>query len=349
MIEISDGVTQKTICLLLAATQYAVSKHATKIGVAPEITKSKKHPRFTLEKTQKIIRSMISDKLDPKKKKISFVNFKGGTGKTSLSFQVSAHLALMGFRVLAVDTDPQGHLTNSLGFYNNHDCMTLNDVVTKKMSLSSIILPVYEGLDCVPSNLSMTRLEKELWMRPKREDCLNVIFSEVVDEYDYIIFDANPNINILNQNVMMASDYLCIVTETAPYSLLGMKMLMEDIDSFFFQMGVSKPPMLVIPNKYEDRTTTSLEAMAVLFRDYGENMIQNFAVRRCEEFNVAAKNCLPLAFFASYNSKALEDVIDLVKSIVAKTTVVKTGFESDSSIKRFLGQDDISVERQLVA
>ena len=68
------------------------------------------------------------------KKKFAFYNFKGGTGKTSICFQVATHIALMGYNVLVIDTDPQGHLSTSCGFPNDDSFLTLYDFLIRKIN-----------------------------------------------------------------------------------------------------------------------------------------------------------------------------------------------------------------------
>ena len=245
-----------------------------------------------------------------------FYNFKGGTGKTSVCFQVSTHLALMGFRVLVVDCDPQAHLSTSLGFDSTHENPTLSDVVMETVSVDRAIQNVYEGLDCIPSNLSLTRLEVILNDLPKREERLKILFEPLKDRYDFIIFDSNPTISLLNRNILVCSDIITIVCETQPYSLNGLKLLMEDMVKFFKNMQLVFPKILLVPNKYEDRSSNAAEAMTVLRKYYVEYMLVDFAIRRSEDVNTSAKLSLPLAFFVRSNSIAMEDFSDLIHSIL---------------------------------
>ena len=196
--------------------------------------------------------------------------------------------------------------------------LLLYDVINGTIDVTEAIVEIYPGLDCIPSNLALTRLEVTLNDLPKREERLRIVLEPLRLEYDFIIFDTNPTISLLNRNILVFSDLLSIICETQPYSLNGLKLLMEDMIRFYKNMQIELPRVLVVPNKYEDRSSSSAEAMTVLRQYYSDYMISDFAIRRSEDINTSAKTRLPLAFFARANSIAFEDIIDLTHAILNK-------------------------------
>lgn len=322
------GPTQKLMAKMVGGVNNStISRWLTKSGSNP-IEKNKervvKNMRYRIEDVRTLVRDIAFPVTPPLHKVISFYNFKGGTGKTSVCYQVSSHLALMGFDVLVIDADPQGHLSTSYGIDNNHDYPTLCDVIQETIGLPQAIRNVFPGLDCVPSNLSLTRLEVLLNDLPKREERIKIILEPIKHKYDFIIFDTNPTISLLNRNILVFSDLISIVCETQPYSLNGLKLLMEDMSRFYKNMQTPLPDLLVIPNKYEDRSSSSAEAMTVLRQYYAQYMFPDFAIRRSEDINTSAKTCLPLAFFARTNSIAFEDMVDLTHLILGKFGIKTT-------------------------
>jgi chromosome partitioning protein len=315
------GLTQKTIARLAGVNSPAVSRLLLKNKAEP-INKSGEHGknlRYSVEDVRNLFNNNIFANVSTQScQVISFYNFKGGTGKTSLCFQVSSHLAMMGFNVLVIDADPQGHLSTSLGFDNTHAYPTLSDLINGVVDESEASRKIYPGLTCIPSNLSLTRLEVTLNELPKREERLKILVDSIKSKYDFIIFDTNPTISLLNRNILVCSNLISIVCETQPYSLNGLKLLMEDMNKFFTNMQIKLPEIFLIPNKYEDRATSSAEAMAVLRQHYDKYMLPDFAVRRSEEIITASKLSQPLAFFARSNSIALEDVSDLIHALLMK-------------------------------
>lgn len=317
-----QGLTQKTIARLAGITNGSVSRLLSKEGIEP-LNKSLAHGknlRYSVESVRHLFKNNIFGTVSKSPCKIiSFYNFKGGTGKTSLCFQVSSHLAMMGFNVLVIDADPQGHLSTSLGIDNTSSFPTLSDLINEVVDIQDVSKEIYQGLTCIPANLSLTRLEVTLNEMPRREERLSILINSIKANYDFIIFDTNPTISLLNRNILVCSDILAIVCETQPYSLNGLKLLMEDMQKFFINMQLTLPEILVVPNKYEDRANSSAEAMAVLRQHYEKYMLPDYAVRRSEEINTAAKLSLPLGFFARTNSIALEDISDLIHALLMKT------------------------------
>lgn len=312
---IKEGLTQKIMASLSQVSNSTISRYISDKNILPIDDGNRRNLKYSIKDVRHIIRNTSSFSSENKKKKQSFYNFKGGTGKTSICFQVASHLAMMGYKVLAIDADPQAHLSVSLGILKE-DNLTLYDLICCNQSVEKIIKNIYEGLDCIPSNLSLTRLETELTNMPRREERIKIELDALQDQYDFIFIDTNPTISLLNRNILYFSDILNIVCETQPYSLNGLKLLIEDLDRFYYHMGIQSRYMNIIPNKYEDRSSNSGEAMAVLKSYYSNFLKEDFAVRKSEDIVTSSKISKPLAFFARRNSNALEDIIDLVHYII---------------------------------
>ncbi len=320
---LKDGLAQRIICKLTKAVPSTVSRCIAKHkipgldGVYHE--RGTKGIRYSLSDARKIIKDITNIPRKVIKKKHAFYNFKGGTGKTSLCFQIAHHLSIMGYNVLAIDADPQAHLSTSFGLMSG-DCMTLYDVITQSCAFEEAIIEVSEGLACIPSNLSLTKLEVELSGLPKREERMLIDLKPLENKYDFILIDTNPTISVLNRNVICYSDSIHIVCETHPYSLNGLKILIDDLEKFFRLMLVDAKHLNIIPNKYEDRSINSAECIAALRKYYGQYLSQEFIIRRSEDIITSSKVGKPLAYFAKTNSNALQDIIDLMYHIINFST-----------------------------
>jgi len=323
-IYVDNGLTQLSIGKLAGGVSAStISRYIKSNKIQPIPQSSSRKLRYSVADVEYIIWNIYTKKFIPRKKVQTFYNFKGGTGKTSLCFQVSTHFALLGFRVLVIDADPQGHLSTSLGIRNDENHLTLFDVISGHTILEDAVKPVFKGLDCIPANLSLTRLEVALNQMAKREERVRIVLEPSLNHYDFIFFDSNPTISQLNRNLITFSNQLNVVCETQPYSLNGLKILFEDLDRFCESMQIQRPNINIIPNKYEDRTSSSAEAMTVLREYYGEFMKADFAVRKSEDINNSAKNGLPLSFFAKNNSIAFEDIVDLIHYILEQSCDVE--------------------------
>ena len=126
----------------------------------------------------------------------------------------------------------------------------------------------------------------------------------------------NPSISLLNWNVITYSDIIHIVTETQPYSINSISLLIEQLENYYNAMDLKPRKLHIIPNKYEDRASSSAESMMLLKTYYEPYLKPDFAIRKSEEINTGAKLGKPLPYFAKKNSVAFKDIWELSKHIV---------------------------------
>jgi chromosome partitioning protein len=321
MNEKSIFLTQRIMAAISNEHPSTINRFISSQGIEHIETGNQRNLKYSLESTIRVLRSFIAEKKRPERKVWGFYNFKGGTGKTSLCFQTSTLLALYGYKVLVVDVDPQANLSSSLGFDVAGKFLTLYDVVTKNIPAKEAIHQIFPGFDCIPSNISCSRFDMELSMMGRREEQFKIRLAPLLDEYDFIIFDTNPNISYIIRNILTFCDLLCVPCETQPYSISALSVLFEDMESFFHVMDIAPPDILVVPNKYEERYGSSAEAMTILRQKFSQYLIPDFAIRKAEDFNISAKEGLPLPCVAKKNSIALQDVVEFVQHILNKTAV----------------------------
>lgn len=310
------GITQKIMADIACVNPSTINKIVSSGNYVPFDSSISRNIKYSIDDTRNIIRKAIHKNNFINHKKISFYNFKGGVGKTTLCYQVASHLAIMGFNVLAIDADPQGHLSTSLGFNTENNLLTLHDIIIGELPINEAIVNVLPGLDCLPANIALSRLEPSLNELPKREERISIALKKIEADYDYIIFDTNPTISHINRNIITCSDLICVVVETQAYALNGLKLLLNDLKKFCKSSLIDIPNIVVVPNKYEERTAASGEAMAVLKNYYSDYIMPDFAVRKSEELHTSGKISQPLALFCRSNSIALEDIRDVVKYLL---------------------------------
>ncbi len=161
---------------------------------------------------------------------IALVNQKGGVGKTTASANIAVLLSQMGLRVLAVDLDPQGHLTWSLG--HNPDALncTVYDAMVGEREIEEVILRTAFGPDLAPNNIVSSEAEDYLRGKPNWGSRLANSMRSIKSKYDYIILDPGPNLSSLTINALYAADYLVIPTELEMLSLKGLQLLLKRVD-----------------------------------------------------------------------------------------------------------------------
>ncbi|MCI9514753.1 MAG: ParA family protein [Oscillospiraceae bacterium] len=189
---------------------------------------------------------------------IAITNQKGGVGKTTTACSLLAGLRQQGARVLGVDLDPQGSLGFCLGLDIEH-CSTIYDVMRGTCSIQEVVMPSECG-DIVPSNILLSAAELE-FNRPGREFLLRNQLSEVQDQYDYIIIDTPPALNVLTVNAYVASDGLVIPMAPEILSLLGVAQIRETIDTVRRHYNSRLKVLGILLNKFNQRLTLNREVL----------------------------------------------------------------------------------------
>ena len=189
---------------------------------------------------------------------IAITNQKGGVGKTTTSCALLAGLRQLGSRVLGVDLDPQGSLGFCLGL-DIDNCATVYDVMKGTRSIKEVILPSECG-DILPSNILLSGAELE-FNRPGREFLLKTALSEVQDDYDYIIVDTPPALNVLTVNAYVVADGLVIPMAPEILSLLGVSQIRETIDTVRRCYNSRLRVLGIVLNKYNQRLTLNRDVL----------------------------------------------------------------------------------------
>ena len=168
-------------------------------------------------------------------KVIAVANQKGGVGKTTTSVNLGIGLAKQGKKVLAIDSDPQGSLTASLGWREpNKLTSTLSTVMTKILQEIPVdnregILKHNEGVDILPANIELSGIEMTLVTAMSRETILKQYIDILSDDYDYIILDTCPSLGMLTLNALSAANSVIIPVQAQYLSLKGLEQLLQTI------------------------------------------------------------------------------------------------------------------------
>ena len=162
---------------------------------------------------------------------ISFINQKGGVGKTTSCINMSAYLAVFGKKVLLIDLDAQGNASSGLGYdKENKNKVTMFDVIIEDKTIEEAIVPTkVENLFLVPADVDLSGAEVELVSMNNREKIIRNILKKVKDNYDYICIDCPPSLGLISVNALTASDSVIIPMECEFFALEGLTQLMYTI------------------------------------------------------------------------------------------------------------------------
>jgi len=246
-----------------------------------------------------------------------FLNFKGGTGKTSLSTSYAWRLAELGYSVLLIDLDSQGHATKCLGFEGEDFDKTLLNVLVRKSPLSEVIqkssLP---NLHFVPSNLTMSTVDLALMPMAGREFKLRNALKEVEGQYDVIVFDAPPSFGLLNLNALMAANDLFVPVLADFLSFHGLKLLFETVQSLEEDLNHVLDHVFIVVNSFNATFKLAKEALEALQTHYPEYLLPTI-IRQCTKFAQASSEGRPV-FVGDPTSKGASDIEALIQNVLPR-------------------------------
>ena len=167
---------------------------------------------------------------------IAIANQKGGVGKTTTTANLAYGLAKKGYKILAIDLDPQGSLTLSLGTKQPDELdVTVADIIEKiatRKELPQNFAVQYneEGVDYIPANICLSGMEMQIAGQYGRERLLKKYIDTVKDIYDVILIDCMPSLGIMTINALVAADTVIIPTQAEYLSTKGFELLFQTID-----------------------------------------------------------------------------------------------------------------------
>ena len=193
---------------------------------------------------------------------IAIANQKGGVGKTTTSINLSASLAAKGKKVLVIDTDPQGNTTSGFGVDKNDLEDTIYELILGECSIKDcIIKEVIPNVSVVPANVNLAAAEIELIGVDKKEYILKNEVDYVKEDYDFIIIDCPPSLNMLTINSMTTADSVLVPIQCEYYALEGLSQLIHTVNLVKERLNPDLEMEGVVFTMYDARTNLSMQVV----------------------------------------------------------------------------------------
>lgn len=246
---------------------------------------------------------------------------KGGAGKTTVTVNMAYELSVLGYNVLVIDTDSQMDATKTLlepDILNNNLTWNTYECITRRESFQkAIISTIYDRLDVIPADVKLSNIESFMSTMSFKETVFKKCMEEIEKEnyYDFVFIDMDKNIGQLNTAILMASDYLLMVSECAMYHLDGIQTMKQQFD-LVNEVNSELDILGIILNKVNAKKELAKEVKIIIDKLFPEKCFKNF-IRNDAVVEKSQWNKVPISVFKK-NTDASRQLRNIMNEILER-------------------------------
>ena len=261
---------------------------------------------------------------------IAITNQKGGVGKTTTSVNLAASLAATKRRVLLIDLDPQGNATMGSGVDKRTVTASVYDVLVEERDIASTAVPAGQaGFNLLPANDDLTGAEIALLDLPQREQRLRRALEAVHRDYDYVLIDCPPSLNMLTLNALVATEWVLIPMQCEYFALEGLSALVRTLDKIRNTINPRLQVGGVLRTMFDPRNNLANDVSAQLLEHFGDRVYRTVIPRNIRVAE-APSHGLPVLLYDK-TSRGAQAYLALAGEILRRTDDEQTmGWEKAS-------------------
>ncbi|MBL0911978.1 MAG: ParA family protein [Bacteroidia bacterium] len=255
-------------------------------------------------------------------KVISIANQKGGVGKTTTAINLSAALAVLEYKTLIIDADPQANATSGIGFDQHNIKSSIYDCMLNEAKPADIILKSgTPNLDIIPAHIDLVGAELEMVEMPEREFMMKKVIDQIRGDYDFIIIDCSPSLGLVTVNALTASDSLVVPVQCEYFALEGLGKLLNTIKIVQHRLNENLIIEGILLTMFDKRLRLSNQVAEDVQTNF-ENLVFETMIHRNTTLGEAPSHGESVIMY-DIESKGSQNYLDLAREILQNNEMTR--------------------------
>ncbi|BAX79659.1 ParA family protein [Labilibaculum antarcticum] len=258
---------------------------------------------------------------------IALANQKGGVGKTTSAINLASSLAVLEYKVLIVDADPQANSTSGIGFdVRNIEKSIYECIVDGIEPKEAILHSEIEGFDILPSHIDLVGAEIEMLNLSNREQILKKVLEQLSPDYDFILIDCSPSLGLITVNALTAADSIIIPVQCEYFALEGLGKLLNTIKIIQNRLNPELEIEGFLLTMYDSRLRLSNQVVSEVKKHF-QDMVFETIIQRNTKLGEAPSYGKPAILYDADSAGAI-NYLNMARELLKNNNLTKSGVKA---------------------